>query len=92
MSRLRYRTVFDADTSDGRGIDDAWGVTAARAGGEWVLIDPQELQRLEQTYQPFPPLPEEWTSRPEWAAGHPFLLPPVQASGRPTSPGRGTGQ
>jgi hypothetical protein len=88
MSRLRYRTVFDADTSNGRGIDEAWGVTAAREAGEWVLIDPQELQRLEQTYQPFPPLPTEWTSRPEWAAGHPFLLPPVQGSGRPTSPAR----
>jgi hypothetical protein len=88
MSRLRYRTVFDADTSNGRGIDEAWGVTAAREAGEWVLIDPQELQRLEQTYQPFPALPVEWTSRPEWAAGHPFLLPPVQGSGRPTSPAR----
>ena len=67
---------------DCRGIDAAWGVTAAREAGEWVLIDPQELQRLEQTYQPFPPLQAEWTSRPEWAAGHPFLLPPVQSSGR----------
>jgi hypothetical protein len=92
MSRLRYRTVFDADTSNGRGIDQAWGVTAAREDGEWVLIDPQELQRLDQTYQPFPPLPTEWTSRPEWAAGHPFLLPPLQATRRAETPAAGPGR
>src|SRR3954451_19455745 len=78
MSRLSYRTVFDADTSDGRGIDAAWGVTAAREAGAWALIDPPELERLEQTYQPFPPLPPEWTSRREWAKRDPFLLPPMQ--------------
>ena len=48
-----------------------------RLGPDHVLIDPPELERLEQTYQPFPPLPVEWTFRPEWAARQPFLLPPT---------------
>jgi hypothetical protein len=54
MSRLRYRTIFDADTSNGRGIIEAWvGSDTAPA---WLLIDPNELKRFE-SYQPFPPVP-----------------------------------
>jgi hypothetical protein len=78
MSRLRYRTVFDADTSHGRGIKEAWGVGRGPPG-EWVVVDPMELERFAQTYQPFPPPPPEWTARPEWKAGRPFLLPPAEA-------------
>jgi hypothetical protein len=50
MSRLHYRTVFDADTSHGRTLLDAW--TADLKPGEPALIwiDPGELERFHRTY------------------------------------------
>lgn len=68
MSHLRYRTIFDADTSDGRGIIEAWASHDTR--GDWLLVDPNELRRFERTYQPFPALPPDIASRRE-----PFLIP-----------------
>lgn len=62
MSRLRYRTIFDADTSNGRGVIDAWAGSVPSPA--WLLIDPNELRRFE-SYQPFPPLPAEISSRRE---------------------------
>ena len=59
MSLLTYRTVFDADTSDGRGIIEAWAGATPKAETQWLLIDPVELERFERTYQTFPPLPAE---------------------------------
>jgi hypothetical protein len=66
MSRLRYRTIFDADTSNGRGVIDAWA--GDNPPGDWLLITPDELKRFE-SYQPFPPLPPEISERHE-----PFLI------------------
>jgi len=66
MSRLRYRTIFDADTSDGRGIFQAWA--GSDAGPAWLLVTPDELMRYE-SYQPFPALPPEIFARRE-----PFLI------------------
>lgn len=60
MSLLRYRTIFDADTSDGRGIIDAWA--GPKTTSAWLLIDPNELRRFE-SYQPFPPLPPAISDR-----------------------------
>jgi hypothetical protein len=60
MSRLRYKTIFDADTSNGRGVIDAWA--GPPDGKQWLLIDPDELKRFE-SYQPFPPLPPEIAQR-----------------------------
>src|SRR5205085_8464004 len=74
MTRLRYRTVFDADTSGGRGVPEAWGVPEAR--GARVLVDPAELERFEKTYQPFPPTPADWRRLPQWGGQEPFFLPP----------------
>jgi len=56
MTRLRYRTVFDVDTTD-RGVIDAWAGPPESRKGAWMLIDPDELERFEKTYQPMPPLP-----------------------------------
>ena len=58
MTRLRYRTVFDADTSGNRGVIEAWAEPASD-GNQWLLIDPIELERFYRTYQPFPPIPAE---------------------------------
>jgi hypothetical protein len=66
MSHLRYRTIFDADTSDGRGVIDAWAADAPASA--WLLVDPNELRRFE-SYQPFPPLPPEISDRRE-----PYLI------------------
>jgi hypothetical protein len=62
MLRLRYRTIFDANTSNGRGIIDAWAGDSSAS--DWLLITPDELKRFE-SYQPFPPLPPEISSRRE---------------------------
>jgi hypothetical protein len=62
MAKLTYKTVFDADTSAG-------DVIAAWAGpsreGQWLLIDPVELERFAKTYPPFPPLPADVTAHTE---------------------------
>jgi len=59
MSRLRYRTVFDADTSNGRGLLDAWAGPPQDRRNAWLWIDPEELKRFARTYQPCPPVPPE---------------------------------
>jgi hypothetical protein len=56
MTRLRYRTIFDVDTTN-RGVIEAWAGPPQSRGGAWMLIDPDELERFEKTYQPLPPLP-----------------------------------
>ena len=63
MSRLKYRTIFDADTSNGRGVLDAFAEPPTPDQRQWLLIDPDELRRFEKTYQPFPPLPPEIANR-----------------------------
>jgi hypothetical protein len=59
MSRLRYRTIFDADTSGGRDVLEAWTAGWPPKRSEWILIDPRELERFSRTYQPFPEFPKE---------------------------------
>jgi hypothetical protein len=59
MSLLRYHTIFDADTSDGQDIIDAFAGPKPNGVRQWLLIDPTELARFEKTYQPFPPLPPQ---------------------------------
>jgi hypothetical protein len=58
MVRLKYRTVFGADTSSGDVIA-AWAGPPAAGHEQWLLIDPVELERFARTYPPFPPLPAE---------------------------------
>jgi hypothetical protein len=71
MSRLRYRTVFDADTSNGRGVIEAWAGPESARRGAWLWIAPDELSRFEKTYQPLPPLPAGIADREK-----PFLVRP----------------
>jgi hypothetical protein len=61
MTRLRYRTVFDVDTSREGDVLKAWEGPAPLAGA-WKVIDPRELERFERTYQPLPSLPD-WIGR-----------------------------
>ena len=68
MSRLTYRTIFDADTTDGDVIK-AWAGAAPSQGHQWLLIDPMELERFQKTYQPFPPLSADIT-----AHNSPYLI------------------
>ena len=60
ISQLEYHTVFDLNTSDGRTLADAYGATGAAKRGEYVWVNPGELERFEKTYQPLPPIPPEW--------------------------------
>ncbi|MDB5301463.1 MAG: hypothetical protein JWO87_3126 [Phycisphaerales bacterium] len=59
MSRLRYKTVFDVDTSGGKSLMEAWAGPAAGRREAWLLIDPDELKRFARTYQPIPAVPPE---------------------------------
>jgi hypothetical protein len=79
MSRLHYRTVFDADTSDGRDILTAWTADPWPASEAqrplWLLIDPAEIRRFQLTYQPFPPAPPPpLAADPRWKDDAPLLL------------------
>jgi hypothetical protein len=65
MSRLRYRTVFDVDTtrvdpSNARQVIEAWAGCPLNElpPGSVIYIDPQELLRLSQTYLNIPMLPD----------------------------------
>ena len=57
MSRLRYRTVFDV--ADGPDLVTAWQGTTPLKTGEWIVIDPAELNRFRRTYFGLPPLPSD---------------------------------
>jgi hypothetical protein len=66
MSRLRYRTMFDLDTSGvnpvlGRDVLSAWvgAPLESLPPGTPVYIDSQELLRLSQTYYNVPKLPDD---------------------------------
>ena len=63
MSRLEYHTVFDVDTSAGRSLAEAYGADRAEKKGAYLWIDPGELQRFENTYQPLPPIPPAWADQ-----------------------------
>lgn len=63
MSLLIYRTVFDVKGDRGD-IIEAFASPKPMTGHQWLLISPDELQRFARTYQPFPRVPSEITSRP----------------------------
>jgi len=67
MKRLRYRTVFDVDDSNGKSFFDA--MAGPPEPEQVLIIDPNELRRFEKTYQPFPKVPPELLTHDE-----PFLL------------------
>ena len=52
MNRLRYRTVFDVDTSAGGDAVRAWRGEPGPA--DWLVINPSELQRFADTYRGIP--------------------------------------
>ena len=76
MKWLRYRTVFDVDTSSTTDLIDAW--RGRPVAGEWLFVDPTELERFCKTYfgipQP-PPQVREQTG--------PYVVPPT---GNPAGP------
>jgi len=57
MSRLTYRTIFDLNTEANPNLIDAFAGPNVPGQTQWLLVDPDELQRYEKTYQPFPRLP-----------------------------------
>lgn len=71
MKLLRYRTVFDVDTSAAANVIDAWRGPGAAPANEWLLIDPAELRRFETTYRNIPPPPADVRARPQR-----FVVPP----------------
>lgn len=71
MRMLRYRTVFDVDTSAGVGVIDAWRGGAPQDQGEWDLIHPSELQRFADTYFGIPPPPANLKGKTDL-----FVIPP----------------
>jgi hypothetical protein len=58
MSRLRYRTVFDVDSSDGSQsiVQDWLAGSDAPIANRLIVIDPAELKRLSRTYYGLPGL------------------------------------
>ncbi|MDB5297188.1 MAG: hypothetical protein JWO31_3171, partial [Phycisphaerales bacterium] len=78
--RLSYRTVFDLSSAAGASLLDAFDPGRRRADGKtWLLVNPSELDRYAQTYQPFRPIPEAWRRHPAWSTGQAFLVPPGRA-------------
>jgi hypothetical protein len=67
MSRLHYRTVFDVDAKPGESVIDAWAEGAPADATR--LVDPNELQRFNQTYFGIPELPPSLRGETE-----PFVL------------------
>ena len=76
MRSLRYRTVFDVDTSSATDVVEAW--RGRPVPNEWLLIDPGELTRFSQTYFGVPPPPPEVRARQE-----PYV---VASAGVPVAP------
>lgn len=75
MSRLGYRTVFDVDASGNEDLVEAWQGTTNRRSAQWLLIDPAELHRFNQTYWKIPTVPE-WVIREAQKRGQfsPFVI------------------
>lgn len=68
MSRLRYRIIFNIDFSPGISSVDAWlgqDIASLRRQGYIVIIHPDELRRLSQTYHGVPPPPPQFQSGDE---------------------------
>jgi hypothetical protein len=78
MQWLRYRTVFDVDTSSTTDLIDAW--RGQPVPNEWLLVDPAELMRFSQTYLGIPPPPAEVRARPE-----PYVVAPAGMPAPPAS-------
>jgi hypothetical protein len=70
MSRLSYRTIFDVNAEANPDLIDAFAGPKRPGEKQWLLIDPNELKRFEQTYQPFPPVPAEIAARDQ-----PYAVP-----------------
>ena len=66
MKLLRYRTVFDVDTSGATDVIEAWGGgKKKRAAGAWEVVHPSELKRFAETYWGVPQPGREWRGRTE---------------------------
>jgi hypothetical protein len=89
-SRLRYRTPFDVREGPEVTVFQVYGVDS-RDGRTWVRVDPDELDRFDQTYQPFPTIPEGVRRSPAWRAKPPmpYLLPPSAAANQGVGATRG---
>ena len=81
MSRLAYRTPFDVPGGTEVDIRKARPDTSD-AGRGWMLVTPNEIRRLEQTYQPFPVAPAQWLSASWWSKQQTKLLPPAPENGK----------
>jgi hypothetical protein len=87
MKWLRYRTVFDVDTSSTSDVIEAW--RGRPLPNEWLLVDPGELARFSQTYFGIPqPAPEVSARQQPYVvapAGTPAPpLPPPPPAGAPS--------
>jgi hypothetical protein len=71
MRRLRYRTVFDVDTTTEKDVIKSWTLPQGRGPNDWLLVNPEELHRFNRTYFDIPPLPPQYKDRTEH-----FLIPP----------------
>jgi len=76
LGMLRYRTVFDVDTTSTTNLVDAW--RGQPIPNEWLLVDPVELERFSQTYFGIPQPPAEVRARTK-----PYVVPPT---GNPAGP------
>ena len=79
---LLYRNVFDVEIPPGANEIDGWlgrSVDQLRQEGYWVVISPDELQRLSRTYAhiPPPPAPFDQPGQPQ------IVLPPTSDRSSP---------
>jgi hypothetical protein len=63
MRAMRYRTVFDVDTTGSTDIIETWRGKGTDRAREWLLIDPEELRRFSKTYWAVPAPPENLKDR-----------------------------
>jgi hypothetical protein len=75
MKAMRYRTVFDVDTTESTDVIETWRGKGSDRSREWLLIDPEELRRFSKTYWAVPAPPENLNDRKQ-----PLLIGP---SGQP---------
>jgi hypothetical protein len=63
MKAMRYRTVFDVDTTGSADVVETWRGKGGERSREWLLIDPEELRRFAKTYWAVPAPPENLKDR-----------------------------
>ena len=77
MTRVHYRTPFDVPDGPETDVFRAYGANS-RNSHTWTRVDPEELIRFNNTYQPFPAIPQALRER-DARSNLPYVVPPTGA-------------